>query len=71
MLTNEEKNVVRRFAEGDKTARVDAEKIYMACIQDHKLSGYRSDEMNFLSEVLKPFPDYMMISFYRNKVLES
>lgn len=68
-LTDAEKTVVRRLAEGDKTARADAEAIYLRNVAAHVDGGRKSFEMNFLSESFNVCPDLMLRSKYRKQVL--
>ncbi len=68
-LTDAEKAVVRRLAEGDKAARDDAEAIYMRNVAAHVHGGRKSAEMNFLSETFNVCPDLMLRSKYRKQVL--
>lgn len=68
-LTDAEKAVVRRLAEGDKSARDDAEAIYLRNVAAHVDSGRKSVEMNFLSESFNVCPDLVLRSKYRKHVL--
>lgn len=69
MLTDNDKAVVKKLAEGDLQVRPDAEKIYFKHIKEHVDGGRKSVEMNFLSEVFNVSPDYGLRSMYRKKIL--
>lgn len=69
VLTGADKKVVRRLAEGDKTARDAAEVIYLRNIAAHVEGGRKSVEMNFLSESFNASPDLILRSTFRKQVL--
>ena len=69
MLTDIEKTVVKKLAEGDLQARPDAEIIFFKNVKEHVDGGRKSVEMNFLSEVFNVSPDYGLRSMYRKKIL--
>lgn len=59
--------VVRRLAEGDHSAREAARAVYDKHLESGRLSN--SPEMNFLSEVFAPVPDFLLRANYRRQVL--
>lgn len=69
MLTETEKAIVKKLAEGDLQVRPDAEAIFYKHIKAHVDGGRKSVDMNFLSEVFNVSPDYGLRSMYRKKIL--
>jgi len=70
-LTPDEKAIVRRLAEGDRTAKDEAEAIYMKHVKQYVNEGKKSFEIAFLSEAFNVCPDLVLRAKYRKLVLEA
>jgi len=67
-MTEEEKQVIRAFAEGKKELQDQAIAIHRKNIP---LIGARgTPEQDFMAEVDNPVPDYILRALYRRKLLE-
>ena len=69
MLSDDEKTIVRRLAEGDLTVKAEAEAIYLNHVGPFVDGGRKSVEMNFLSECFNVSPDRVLRAMYRKKIL--
>lgn len=68
-MNSVEKEVIRRLADGNESARTAAIEIYRRYILH--LGSYNSTpEMNFMSEVDTPCPDLRLRAMYRERVLD-
>lgn len=64
-----EKDLIRRFAAGDRSLRDEAIAIHRREIsKTGKARG--TPEMDFMAEVDHPCPDYRLRAMYRTKLLE-
>lgn len=63
-MTEQDRGTIRRFANGDKSARADAERIFEACASEQPQEA----EMMFMSEATSPVPDLLLRAKYRQQL---
>lgn len=69
VMTPGAKDIIRKFADGDELLREMAIQVYRLYIPH--LGSYNSTpEMNFMSEVDNPVPDYALRARYREILLD-
>lgn len=67
-MTNNEKNIIKRFAAGEKSLRDEAIAIHRRELcATGKVRG--TPEMDFMAEVDNPCPDIFLKDLYRRKLL--
>lgn len=69
MLSDREKELVRRLAAQDDTVRSECKAIYSRHFREFVHTGRKSVEMNFLLEVFTKTPDLVLRSAYRRQIL--
>lgn len=70
VMSDADKNTIRFFAEGDNSLREEAIKIYRKYMPILGSYGCGYPEMDFMSEVDNPVPDWSLRSDYRKRLLE-
>jgi hypothetical protein len=63
-MTEEDRDIIRRFASGDQSARAGAEAVFRDCYSTQP----KETEMRFMSEALNPVPDLLLRSRYRQEL---
>lgn len=69
-MSEREKEIIRQFASGSDTLRSSAIEIYRYYIPILGAYG-KSPEMNFMSEIDNPIPDYALRAHYRKVLLDN
>jgi hypothetical protein len=63
-MTQDERDVIRRFAAGEKVLRSRAAKIY----RRHETSQARSPEVRFMAEATSLVPDRLLLAHFRRQL---
>ena len=64
-MTDSDRDVIRRFAAGDKAFRAHAIEIFRA----HQTSAAESPEIRFIAEATSLVPDHLQQAQYRRQLL--